>query len=129
LYNGNVGQIIAILRDNPHYYSIKDALKNIYGTIQPHINELQNFKFSFGNPVFGFLILLALLLLSKVWDLKKSFSYCLTVASTLYLTSIITTHMTRSIDSTTITYADIIKGIAIIIIVAITIYYIFIKGE
>jgi len=97
--------------------------------MHPHIDEIQNLKISFSNPVFGLFIILTLLLLSQIWGLKKAFSYCFTVASILYLTSKITIHLAISIDTTALTYADIIKAIAIILIIIITIYYIFVKSE
>lgn len=97
--------------------------------IQPDIQEMQNFRFYFSNPVFGFLILTVFLILAKFWGLKKSFSYCLVVSSTLYLTTKVTAHVNLPIEGSSITYADIIKFIAILIITLVSIYYFLIREK
>ena len=100
-----------------------------FETIQPDIQEMQNFRFYFSNPVFGILILAVFLILSKFWGLKKSFSYCLVVSSILYLTTKATIHTSLPIQNSTISYADIIKFIAILTIALISIYYFLIREK
>lgn len=97
--------------------------------IQPDIQEMQNFHFYFSNPVFGLFILIVFLILAKFWGLKKSFSYCLVVSSILYLTTKITAHANLPIEGSAISYADIIKFIAIFMIALISVYYFLIKDK
>ncbi|MFA5155923.1 MAG: hypothetical protein WC532_00840 [Candidatus Omnitrophota bacterium] len=50
-------------------------------------NDLQSFQFSFANPVFWVFIGALFLLLLKIWDIKKSFSFSAVVAAILLLTT------------------------------------------
>jgi hypothetical protein len=104
-------------------------LASFLGTIQPDIQELQNFHFYFSNPIFGLLILAAFLILARSWGLKKAFSYCLVISSILYLTTKIIIHSSLPIEGSAVTYADIIKIVAIFILTLITIYYFFIENK
>lgn len=97
--------------------------------IQPDVQEMQNFHFYFSNPIFGILILTTFLILARSWGLKKAFSYCLVVSSILYLTTKIIIHSSLPIEGSGVTYADIIKIIAIFILTLITIYYFFIENK
>ncbi len=97
--------------------------------IQPDIQEMQNFRFYFSNPIFGLLILTTFLILSRSWGLKKSFSYCFVISSILYLTTKITIHLNLPIEGSAVTYADIVKFISIFIITLISIYYFFIRNK
>ena len=99
------------------------------GSIKPDIQEIQNFRFYFSNPVFGLLILAVFLILAKFWGLKKSFSYCLIVSSILYFTTRITARTNLPIEGSAVTYGDIIKFVAIFIITLISIYYFLIKDR
>jgi hypothetical protein len=104
-------------------------LASFLESIQPDIQELQNFHFYFSNPIFGLLILTAFLILAKSWGLKKAFSYCLVVSSILYLTTKIIIHTSLPIEGSMVTYADIIKLIAIFMITLISIYYFLIRNK
>jgi len=97
--------------------------------IEPDIQNLQNFRFYLSNPVFLTLILAVFLILSRVWGFKRSFHYCLLVSSVLCLTTITISRTSMPIDGSGITYADIIKFLALTAISLITIYYFLMKAE
>lgn len=111
------------------YLFTQPNLASFLESIQPDIQELRNFHFYFSNPIFGLLIILTFLILAKAWGFKKSFSYCLIVTSILYLTTRIIYSLTLPIESSQITYADIIKLIAILSISLISIYYFLIRNK
>ena len=95
--------------------------------IQPDIQELQDFRFYFSNPVFGLLIFGYFLILSQRWGIKKSFSYCLLISSILYLTTKIICYTDLPINGSGLAYSDIIKFLSIIIIALISVYYFIMK--
>jgi hypothetical protein len=97
--------------------------------IKPDIIDMQNFRFYFTNPVFGIIILVTFLILSRSWGFKKSFSYCLVVSTILYLTTKIASYTSIPIEGSQILYADIIKFIALFIITLISIYYFLIRTK
>jgi len=103
-------------------------LGEFYKQIEPDIQDIQNLRFYFSNPVFGLLIIVSFFMLYRIWGAKKSFSYCLLVSSILYLTTKITNQISLYIDGSGISYADIIKFISIFIITLISIYYFFMKN-
>ncbi len=96
--------------------------------IGPDIKNLQNFRFYFSNPILWLIILTALLILSRTWGLRKAFSYCLTVSIILFSTTRIIVHLNLPIDGAGITYADIIKFLAVTLIVLISVYYFLMKN-
>jgi len=125
-----VEDIIQIIRRNLASSLTKENIASLKQSIQLHINQLQNFQFSFNNPLFAILILLALLMLSGIWGFKKAFSYCLLVSAILYLTSRLALHTNIQItEGAMITYADIWKGLAIFIIILVTIYYGIVRND
>jgi hypothetical protein len=98
-------------------------------SIKTYLEELQRFNFSFANPLFGLLILIALLFLAKVWGLKKAFSYCLTLSLLLCLSTIVGNSINFPINGFAVTYADFLTFITFVIIGFITVYYCLIKTE
>lgn len=121
---------IQIIRKHLASSLSKENINSLKQTIQLHKSQLQNFQFSFDNPVFGILILLAFLILSRIWGLKKAFSYCLLVSVLLYLTSRVITYFNIEItEGLGVTYADTGKGLAVFIIIIVTIYYAVIRSE
>jgi len=103
-------------------------LADFYQTIEPDIQAMQNFRFYFSNPIFAILILMIFLILTKLWGIKKSFSYCLILSSILYFTTRITAYTSLSINGSGVTYADIIKFIAIVFIALTSVYYFLMKS-
>jgi hypothetical protein len=104
-------------------------LASFLKTIQPDIEELQNFRFYFSNPVFGILILATFLILAKSWGFRKSFSYCFVVSSILYLTTKATLRLNLPIENSQVFYSDIIKFLGVFTITLITIYYFLIRNK
>ncbi len=103
-------------------------LGEFYKRIEPDIQDIQNLRFYFSNPVYGLLILTSFVVLYRLWGIKKSFSYCLVVSSLLYLMTKITSQANLYIDGSGISYADIIKFIFIFSLTLISIYYFLMKN-
>ncbi len=97
--------------------------------LKPRVEELLRLQFNFDNPVYGLALLTALIILSRKWGLKKAFSYCLLTASVLYLSTRISATLNVPIEGSGVTYADVIRGAGLFILVVVTIYYFFIRNE
>lgn len=122
--------IIQTIRNNLASILTEENVTGLKQSIQLHINQLQNFQFFFNNPIFVIIVLLALLMLSGIWGFKKAFSYCLIVSVTLYLASRLVANTNIQVtEGATITYADVWKGLAIFIIILVTIYYGIIRND
>jgi len=61
-----------------------NALKEVLIT---YLVSLENFNFSFLNPLFWIFIFLLFLILLRFWQAKKSFSFCLIIAIILLATT------------------------------------------
>ena len=61
-----------------------DTLKTI---LLPQLEALKNFNFSFRNPLFWVFLFLLFLVLTRFWDVRKSFSFCLIVGILLLLST------------------------------------------
>lgn len=97
--------------------------------IQPHLEALQGYHFSFLNPLFDLAILLTFLFLWGKWGAKKSFSYCLIVALLLFFSSRIVDLFPAAGNTPALTTPDIIKLVSVFAICLVTIYYTMIKRE
>ena len=108
--------------------NIMQSLGIINKSIQPYLSELKAFHFSYLNPVFIALILISILILSRFWGIRKSFTYCLTVSLILILTTALSSHVNIPLGESVLTSTDLINGAAIVIIAIVTLFYIFIKN-
>ena len=62
------------------------TLKTLLG---PHLEELEQFNFSFTNPVFWMFGIVLFLVMTRFWHTKKSFSFSLVVCVLLLLTTML----------------------------------------
>jgi len=98
--------------------------------IQPYLNDLKHFKFSYVNPLFWALIFTLFCIFAIIWRPKKSLSFCLIVSAIL----LINTQIENFIGSIS-TRADGVDPAAIarvasgIVVVFIAIYYALIRED
>ncbi len=102
-----------------------DALKM---GLKPYFESLKSFQFSYFNPLFWVFLFLLFLILLRVWEIKKSFSYCVILSLVLLATTELESYL---IDiwskSGEIFDPSPIRILAFFIIVIISIYYTTIK--
>jgi len=92
--------------------------------------ELVNFNFSVTNPVFWLLFLVSLLILLKSWKIKKAFSFCFVVALILVAATKIQNYMVEFFKRNKEQFDPLLIRIAcVIIILVVSLYYFFIRGE
>ena len=66
---------------------MKIDIKEIKTILGPYLESLQHFQFSVFNPLFWVSMLALFLILWRLWDIKKSFSFSWVVAIILLATS------------------------------------------
>lgn len=101
-------------------------LNTLKTTLSPYLDELRNFHFSFFNPLFWLFFLILLLVLTKAWGIKKSFSLCSIVAAVLLATTFVEQFM---IETFGITDVLLIRLICFFVLALIFVYYFFIRNE
>jgi hypothetical protein len=103
-------------------------IKEIKTILGSHLENLQHFKLSVFNPLFWISILVLFLILWRLWDIKKSFSFSWVIATILLVSS----YAEGFIAGLIIKYGGtfdpfFFRIIPVVIICFILLYYIFIK--
>jgi len=93
----------------------------------PYLNELLNAHFSLSNPLFWVFFLILVLILSRSWGIKKSFSFCAIIAVVLLATTMLENFMADTLAKSLIFDARVLKLIAMLIITLVSIYYFLIR--
>ena len=67
---------------------------SLYGIIyttkmmfKSHWNELRSFNFTFSNPLFWIFVIILFMIVTRFWQTKKAFSFCLLVSAVFLLTT------------------------------------------
>lgn len=104
-----------------------DALGRVFAE---HIEKIGQYQFTVANPIFWGMLLVLALILTRFWDIKKSFSFSVAVGIVLLLTTKIE-HFIMEGLATTNEFFDpvIIRLLSVIAITLIILYYIFIKTD
>lgn len=104
-----------------------EALKNFFIS---QLNELRDFHFSFFNPLFWIFFIAVLVILVRLWEFRKSFSFCVTVAVILLLTTRVEELISRNLVASGEAYTPFfIRAVSLFIISVILIYFIFIRDS
>jgi hypothetical protein len=100
----------------------------IIDSLKPYYKPLRNCQFSYDNPLFWAGALLLFIVVSRFWELKKSFSYCAILAVILLATSRTEVFVANLFSSPGATVdTTIIKFISAFFIAMLTIFYFFVK--
>lgn len=92
--------------------------------------ELVRFNFSVANPVFWLLFLISLLILLKLWKIKKAFSFCFVIALILLAATKVENYIVEFFKRNKEQFDPVLIRITcVIIILAVSLYYFFIRGE
>ncbi|RKY31415.1 MAG: hypothetical protein DRP74_04945 [Candidatus Omnitrophota bacterium] len=115
-----------MLEDWLKYLGKNTYIKALKKAALPHFKELTEYHFSVTNPLFWILCLLLMLLLARIWGLKKSFGFCLILSLVLLTTTIIENFMLDILSQSPILSA-LPKVISLIVLSMISIYYLFVR--
>ncbi|UCC95831.1 MAG: hypothetical protein JSW40_03555 [Candidatus Omnitrophota bacterium] len=88
-----------------------------------HLDSLMNFQFYLLNPVFWAFLLILFLILAQLWDKKKSFSFCITIAIILLGATKLESYITGAMQRGGEVFDPTIFRIIVSFIVFITILY------
>lgn len=88
-----------------------------------YVNELAKFNFSVSNPVFWLFFCVLFLLLLKLWDIRKAFSFCVVVALILFVATKAQAHASRFFSQAGESFDGVLIKIATMVLIAIVILY------
>ncbi|MBU3958555.1 MAG: hypothetical protein KKH29_00450 [Candidatus Omnitrophica bacterium] len=109
----------------------KDAVfKALKESFLPYLNELKKFQFAFMNPLFWVVWLALFLVLSRLWNVRKSFSFCLIIAIILLATTRLEALIAAAVIREQGTFEPLLfRILPLTAIVFISIYYFFIRND
>ncbi len=106
---------------NTYFGALKIGLK-------PYLESLKSFQFSYFNPLFWVFIFILFLILLRIWEIKKSFSYCVLLSLILLATTELETWLAGIWTKSGETFDPLlIRILTFLVIVIISIYYATIK--
>lgn len=114
-----------------YFKSLIDSatFKTFKTTALSYFNELRNFHFSLFNPLLWVIFCAVFLLLLRQWGHKKSFSFCSTITALLLFTTWLENSISSKLAASEIFDFTIIKLICLFVIMLISLYYFFIRGD
>lgn len=95
--------------------------------VSSYLQELKNYHFSWSNPLFWLLLLIALFILSRRWGLSKAGSFCLLIGLVLLGTTEIEMRIGDALVNSGLFDAGVLRLVSLFVIAMITLYYLFIK--
>lgn len=102
-------------------------LKVLKPIVSPYFNELKNFQFRMGNPLFWIFFLIAIFFLNCFWRLKKAVVFCLTIAAILFITTALENSMGDILSKSALFDYMVLRYISLFVILCVFLYFFFIK--
>ena len=107
-----------------------DNPKGLIGLFRVRFDQLKDFNFSVGNPVFWLLLIILFLILQRIWGNKKAVQFCLIVSVFL----LVMTKFEKLISAEVAGHGQIfdplaLRMAAIFVIAIVSVYYGLIKGD
>lgn len=96
--------------------------------LKPDFESIKSFQFSYFNPLFWVFLLILFLILLRIWEIKKSFSYCILLSVILLTTTKVENYLIDIWAKSGEIFDPVpIRILTFFIIVIISIYYATIK--
>lgn len=95
----------------------------------PYVNELRDFQFRVGNPLFWVFFLIAMILLTGFWRIKKAFSFCAIIALILLATTAIERSMGITFSVSELFDAMVLRWISLFIMLFVSLYFFFVRND
>ena len=95
-----------------------------------HWGSICRFQFTVGNPVFWVGLCVLILLLSRFWDIKKSFSFGVVVGVVLLAATRIEFSLAATMEKAGEPFDPIVvRLLSVVVICLVVLYYVFIKSD
>lgn len=94
-----------------------------------YVNELRDFQFRVGNPLFWAFFLIAMILLTGFWRIKKAFSFCAIIVSILLATTAVESSMGLTFSESELFDATVLRWIALFVLLFVFLYFFFVKND
>ena len=103
---------------------------DIGGLIAQNLQKISQYQFTINNPVFWAILIVLALILTRFWDIKKSFSFSIAIGIVLLATTKIE-HIVVAASTSANEFFDpiVIRILSVIAITLVVLYYIFIKTD
>lgn len=105
------------------------SFEQIFETFEPYLERILRFRFEISDPVFWVFILIIFLLSVRMWGKKKALSFSLVVAATLVINTYAEDFVAQVLYRPDDLFRFIVRGITILFIATIGIYYTFLKSD
>lgn len=105
------------------------SFQDISVAFQPYIDKFLSFKFEISDPFFWVFILIIFLITAKMWGKKKAVSFSLVVAATLVINTHLEDFVSQLFYRPDNLFRFVVRGITILFIASIGIYYVFLKSD
>lgn len=136
LYNGPGGdkmwekEIEKILK-SPIFDKLNSIISPFFKVIKPiasaYFNELKNFQFQMGNPLFWVFFLIAVFFLNCFWKFKKAVIFCLTLSVILFITTALENSLGDMLSKSALFDYTILRYVSLFVILCVFLYFFFIR--
>lgn len=104
-------------------------LQEILLWLEPYLNKMLRFQFEITDPVFWVFICLIFLVSVRMWGVKKALSFSLVTAALLIINTFAEDYVSQALYRPDDLFRYIVRGVAILLIAIIGIYYAFLKSD
>jgi hypothetical protein len=105
------------------------SFEQISETLQPYLENILRFRFEVFDPVFWLFILIIFFFAVRMWGNKRALSFSLVVAASLVINTYAEDFVARVLYRPDDLFRFIIRGITVLFIFTIGIYYTFLKSD
>ncbi len=102
------------------------AISDIF---QPYVDKFLIFKFEISDPFFWAFILIIFLITVRMWGKKKALSFSLMLASALVINTHVEDFVSQAFYRPDDLFRFVIRGVTILFIAIIGIYYAFLRND
>jgi hypothetical protein len=105
------------------------SFEEIFLWLEPYLNKMLRFQFEISDPVFWVFILLIFLVSVRMWGAKKALSFSLATAAILVINTFAEDYVSRALYRPDDLFRFIVRGVTILLVAIIGIYYTFLKSD
>ncbi len=105
------------------------SFSDILSFFQPYIDKMTNFQFEVSDPFFWIFILIIFFICGRMWGTKKSMSFSLVIAAALVVNTHVESFVSAALYRPDDLFRFIVRGVTILFIAGIGIYYTFLKAD
>ena len=103
--------------------------QEIFLWAEPYLNKMLRFQFEISDPVFWVFICIIFLVSVRMWGVKKALSFSLITAAVLVVNTFAEDFVSQAFYRPDDLFRYLVRGVAILLIAIIGIYYAFLKSD